>query len=136
MTLDEPTAGMEVDVRRRFWGDVRAVVRRGTYFLFATHYVDEADQFADRVVMIAKGRVAADGTTAAVRAPTSGRAVSAAVSRPDAEAVVRKLPGIRISEIRGERAVFRSGQRTSSDEVLRYLLTRTDAGKVATVSLG
>lgn len=141
LILDEPTAGMDVDARRRFWADVRADAARGATVLFATHYLDEADHFADRVVMVARGRVVADGTTAEVRARTSGRAVSAVVSRAGADAALHTVPGTRIVEIRGDRTVFathRHGSpgKASSDDLVRFLLTRTDARELEAVSLG
>ena len=141
LILDEPTAGMDVDARRRFWADVRADAQQGTTVLFATHYLEEADHFADRVVMVARGRVVADGTTADVRARTSGRSVSALVSPADADAVLRTLPGTRVGEIRGDRTVFITDQRpdsgaATSDDLLRFLLTQTNARELEAVSLG
>ncbi|BDH59025.1 ABC transporter ATP-binding protein [Tsukamurella sp. PLM1] len=106
LILDEPTAGMDVDARRRFWATVRADARRGTTVLIATHYLEEADQFADRVVMIAGGRIVADGATADIRAATAGRRVSAVIDPDGAAALVAAVPGLRVAVVRGDTTVF------------------------------
>lgn len=67
LILDEPTAGMDVNARRDFWATMRAEVERGRTVVFTTHYLDEAEQFAHRIVMIAQGRLIADGTTEELR---------------------------------------------------------------------
>jgi ABC-2 type transport system ATP-binding protein len=67
LILDEPTAGLDVDARRRFWRIMRAESGRGVTILFATHYIEEADSFADRVLLLDQGRIVADGTVGAVR---------------------------------------------------------------------
>lgn len=137
LVLDEPTAGMDVDARRRFWGEVRSDARRGTTVLFATHYLEEADRFADRVVMIAGGRIVADGATADVRAAATGRRVSAVLGPDGAAALVAAVPGVRVAEVRGERTVFAvDGDPRTSDDALRFLLTRTDARDVETRTHG
>ena len=61
LLLDEPTTGMDVEGRRTFWSAIRADAKRGRTVLFATHYLEEADQYADRIVLISKGRIVADG---------------------------------------------------------------------------
>lgn len=67
LILDEPTAGLDVDARRRFWQIMRSESGRGVTILFATHYIEEADSFADRVLLLDQGRIVADGTVGAVR---------------------------------------------------------------------
>ncbi len=64
LVLDEPTAGMDVAARRDFWAVMREEASRGRTVVFATHYLEEADDFADRIVLVADGRVVADGPTA------------------------------------------------------------------------
>src|SRR5690606_24956489 len=64
LVLDEPTAGMDVTARAEFWETMREDARAGRTVVFATHYLEEADAFAQRIVMMASGRVVADGTTA------------------------------------------------------------------------
>src|SRR5690606_34687861 len=77
VVLDEPTAGMDVSARREFWDTMHADALAGRTVVFATHYLEEAEAFARRTVMIAGGRIVADGPTAEVRARASGRTVSA-----------------------------------------------------------
>ena len=65
--LDEPTAALDVKARREFWDSMRRFAERGKTILFSTHYLDEADEHADRVIVIDRGRVVADGTTSDVK---------------------------------------------------------------------
>lgn len=76
LVLDEPTAGMDVATRQHFWDTMRADAALGRTIVFATHYLAEADAFAERTVLIARGRIVADGPTADVRAAFGGRSVS------------------------------------------------------------
>ncbi|MFT4125899.1 MAG: ABC transporter ATP-binding protein [Gordonia sp. (in: high G+C Gram-positive bacteria)] len=122
--LDEPTAGMDVESRRLFWAAMRADADAGRTVVFATHYLDEADDYADRIIMVAHGRVVADGSTAEIRSVAGRRVVSAVV--PDAElaAVRRTLPGLEIVERRGGRVHLAAD---NSDVLARCLLTSTSA---------
>jgi len=123
MILDEPTAGMDVEGRRDFWRAIRHDAEQGRTVLFATHYLEEADAYSDRIVLLRQGRVVADGTAAEIRGLSIGRSVRATLSKPD-ERALRALPGVRSVEIRGERVLI---QTTESDAVARQLLTTTDA---------
>jgi ABC-2 type transport system ATP-binding protein len=69
LILDEPTVGMDVEARRRCWVSVRGFAPRGKTVIFAPHYKEEADVYADRVMLIADGRVVADGATSEIRGP-------------------------------------------------------------------
>jgi ABC-2 type transport system ATP-binding protein len=102
--LDEPTVAMDVETRRAFWADMRAFAAEGRTVLFATHYLDEADQVADRIVVLAHGRVVADGSPAALKAGISERTVRFAWPLPQsgADAVLSALPGVTSAERRGE----------------------------------
>lgn len=82
--LDEPTSGMDVSARQEFWHTMRADAADGRTIVFATHYLAEADAFADRTVLMARGRIMADGPTAQVRAAYGGRTMS---FRPPADVV-------------------------------------------------
>ena len=73
--LDEPTVGMDVESRRTFWGAVRAFTAAGRAVLLTTHYLDEADALANRVVLLGRGRIVADGTPAAIKQQAAGRQV-------------------------------------------------------------
>ena len=126
MVLDEPTAGMDVEGRRDFWTAIRRDAERGRTVLFATHYLEEADAYADRIILLRKGRVVADGTAAEVRNLSSGRSVQANLPGAD-RALLANLPGVRSVEIRGDRVIL---QTTDSDAVARYLLTATAAQDV------
>ena len=73
LILDEPTTGMDVEGRRDFWAAIREDAARGRTVLFATHYLEEADAYADRIVLVRHGRIVADGTAAEIKALASGR---------------------------------------------------------------
>ncbi len=75
LLLDEPTVGMDVDARRRFWATMADLATGGRTVVFATHYLDEADEFADRIVVLAGGRVVADGPGPQIKAAVGGRRV-------------------------------------------------------------
>jgi ABC-2 type transport system ATP-binding protein len=79
LLLDEPTAAMDVATRQAFWAAMRRYSAVGHTVLFATHYLEEADDYADRVVVIARGRVIADGSGAQIKQLTGGRTVAALV---------------------------------------------------------
>jgi ABC-2 type transport system ATP-binding protein len=85
LLLDEPTQGMDVEGRREFWKAIRDDAALGRTVLFATHYLEEADAYADRIVLISKGRIVADGTAAEVKGFVSGRTIR--VTLPDADEV-------------------------------------------------
>ena len=123
LILDEPTTGMDVEGRRGFWAAIRQDAERGRTVLFATHYLEEADAYADRIILLRQGVVVADGSSAEVKSLSSGRTVRATL--PDAnEAELRAIPGADSVEVRGETVLIHSGD---SDEVARYLLTTTAA---------
>ncbi len=77
LILDEPTAGMDVTARRRFWDAMRADAGAGRTIVFATHYLEEAEHFAGRTVVMNHGRIVADGGTATLRASLGGRTLMA-----------------------------------------------------------
>lgn len=91
LVLDEPTAGMDVTARRRFWEAMRADADAGRTILFATHYLEEAEQFARRTIVVNHGRIVADGATAQLRASLGGRAVSATLPGPGLAVLVDEL---------------------------------------------
>jgi len=123
LLLDEPTTGMDVEGRRAFWSAIRADAERGRTVLFATHYLEEADQYADRIVLVRKGRVVADGSGAQIKGLASGRTVRATVTRPDTDALAA-IPGVDTVDVRGEAVIVHA---KDSDAVARYLLNQTDA---------
>jgi ABC-2 type transport system ATP-binding protein len=129
LVLDEPTAAMDVETRKTFWESMRRWADGGRTALFATHYLEEADAVADRVVVLCRGRVVADGTTAEVKALAGGRTIrctlpETAVADPDTATALGSLPGVRGVSVEdrsvGGRAV--SLACTDSDLALRALL--------------
>src|SRR5919199_337525 len=108
--LDEPTTGMDVEGRREFWGAIRADAARGRTVLFATHYLEEADAYADRIVLVSGGRVVADGTAAEIKALSAGRLVTVTwtdVSGPEA-ASLYQVEGVEDVEVRGDTVLVRT----------------------------
>jgi ABC-2 type transport system ATP-binding protein len=107
LVLDEPTAGMDVSTRRDFWGAVRRRAATGRTVLFATHYLAEADEYADRIVVLAEGRVVADGSGAEIKRVVGGRRVSFRLADGPVDGLDR-LPGVRTVEVRADRALLTS----------------------------
>ena len=132
LLLDEPTTGMDVEGRRSFWSAIREDARQGRAVLFATHYLEEADQYADRIVLVADGRVVADGTGSEIKSLASGRTVRATLRDPDTTALAA-LGGVDSVEVRGDQ-VHVHGE--DSDAVARYLLTETSARDLEIVARG
>ncbi len=121
--LDEPTTGMDVASRRAFWENIHADARAGRTVVFATHYLEEADQYADRVVLVRKGQIVADGTAAEIRALGAGRSVRATWPGASADAL-HGIPGVESVDILGDTVTIRAAD---SDAVARHLLTATPA---------
>ena len=84
LILDEPTTGMDVGARQDFWRTMREDAALGRTIVFATHYLAEADEFAERTVLMNHGRIVHDAATTAVRAAYGGRTLT---FRPPASAV-------------------------------------------------
>lgn len=100
LILDEPTAGMDAAARRGFWATMRTEADEGRTILFATHYLEEAEEFAERTVVMARGRIIADDSTAALRGSIAGRELSAHLPAGDAPAgavlaAMRERPEVR-----------------------------------------
>jgi ABC-2 type transport system ATP-binding protein len=118
LILDEPTVGMDVEARRAFWLSVRAFAARGKTVIFATHYLEEADAYADRAVLMSRGRVVADGPTSEIRARVGTRTIRATL--PDADATeLASLPGVTRADRRGDAIVLICAD---SDAAIRALL--------------
>jgi ABC-2 type transport system ATP-binding protein len=123
LVLDEPTTGMDVEGRRSFWASIRKDAEQGRTVLFATHYLEEADAYADRIILMRHGQKIADGTASEIKAMSAGRTVRATLPEAD-EAELRGIDGAESVEIRGHTVLIHSND---SDAVARYLLTRTSA---------
>jgi ABC-2 type transport system ATP-binding protein len=93
IVLDEPTTGMDVTARQAFWATMREQADQGRTVLFATHYLEEADAVADRVLVLHRGRLLAEGTAAEIKARAGARRIS--FDLPDGgadESALRALP--------------------------------------------
>ncbi|MEV0069688.1 ABC transporter ATP-binding protein [Amycolatopsis sp. NPDC050768] len=133
LVLDEPTAAMDVDGRRSFWASMHEFSAGGRTVLFATHYLAEAEDYADRVVLVRHGRVVADGTVADVRAAVSGRVLRAVVPGAN-EAELAALAGVTTARIQGARAELACAD---SDLAIRALLTTfPDASDIEIQAVG
>jgi ABC-2 type transport system ATP-binding protein len=101
--LDEPTVAMDVETRRTFWADMRRAAKEGRTVLFATHYLDEADQVADRIIILDRGRVVAEGSPSTLKASVTERTVRFTLAGADATEAGRiaTLPGVRTVERHG-----------------------------------
>ncbi|AXA96734.1 MULTISPECIES: ABC transporter ATP-binding protein [unclassified Microbacterium] len=130
LILDEPTTGMDVEGRRAFWSAIRADAARGRTVLFATHYLDEADEYADRIVLMSRGRIVADGSTAEIKNLVSGRIVRATLPGAD-PARLAALAGVDDVEFAGDRISIHT---KDSDAVARHLLTETAARDIEITS--
>ena len=123
LILDEPTTGMDVEGRRGFWAAIRQDAERGRTVLFATHYLEEADAYADRVLLMAHGRVVADGAPAEIKGMVGGRRIRALL--PDADlSELERLEGVVRAERRGASVSLSC---SDSDAAIRALLARYPA---------
>jgi ABC-2 type transport system ATP-binding protein len=90
--LDEPTVGLDIESRHRFWDAIRALIAQRRSVLLTTHYLEEADALADRVVLLRRGRIVADGTPDSVKQAVAGRRVRCVTSVAADE--LRTWPGV------------------------------------------
>jgi ABC-2 type transport system ATP-binding protein len=118
LVLDEPTVAMDVESRHAFWTTMRELASRGKTIFFATHYLEEADAYADRAILMARGSIVADGPTTEIKAMVGTRTIRATLPGADLERLER-LPGVSGVERRGEAVVLRC---SDSDEAIRALL--------------
>ncbi len=120
LVLDEPTVAIDVEGRHQFWTTMRSHAARGRTIVFATHYLEEADAYADRIVLMAKGRVVADGPATEIKARVGVRTIRATLPAPDV-AELRAIAGVVTAERYGEAVVLTC---QDSDGALRTLLAR------------
>jgi ABC-2 type transport system ATP-binding protein len=132
LILDEPTQGMDVEGRRDFWRAIREDAASGRTIVFATHYLEEADAYADRIVLIRQGEIVADGTSAEIKGLASGRTVRATYPGAD-EATLMSIPGADRAEVRGATVLIHSAD---ADQVARFLLNETPAHDIEITSRG
>jgi ABC-2 type transport system ATP-binding protein len=120
LVLDEPTVAMDVEGRRDFWATMRDYASRGKTVLFATHYLEEADANADRAVMMAHGRIVADGPTTEIKARIGHRTIRATLAGVDRDELAQ-LAGVTAAERHGDAVILRC---SDSDAAIRALLDR------------
>jgi ABC-2 type transport system ATP-binding protein len=117
--LDEPTVGLDVEARRMLWEQIRQLVGRGKTVLLTTHYLQEADALADRVAVINKGEIIAEGSPSEIKAQTAGKRIRCITSLTID--TLRQIPGV--TEVKEDREAFEI-HTPEVEPVLRDLLTR------------
>jgi ABC-2 type transport system ATP-binding protein len=125
LLLDEPTAGIDVQGRRDFWQAMRAMTEQGKTVLFATHYLEEADAYADRIVLLAHGQVVADGPATEIKAQVGSRTIRATLPGVTVPAL-SALSGVRRAERHGDAVVLSC---TDADAALPALLMAFPAAR-------
>jgi ABC-2 type transport system ATP-binding protein len=119
LVLDEPTVGLDVESRRVFWREMRKLAAEGRSLLLTTHYIEEADALADRVVIVQHGRIVADGSTAAIKARVEGRCIRC-VTNLDVAAIAA-MRGVTTVTRERDVSVVRA---MNAEAVVRDLLSR------------
>jgi ABC-2 type transport system ATP-binding protein len=137
--LDEPTAGLDPRSRRQVWDIVRTLLAAGTTVLLTTQYLEEADQLADRIVIIDHGTIIADGTIGELKASVGSGTVRVRLhdsgQRPEAEQLVAQTLGVSV-HLESDPAAL-SAQASDPERVANALTTLSQAGIVVTdFSLG
>ena len=135
LVLDEPTTGMDVVARRNFWQAMAEEAGAGRTIVFATHYLEEAEQFAQRTVVMNRGKIVADGATAELRSSLGGRTVTATLPAPIDQSTV----GAILDELK--RAGLLAGVQASdmqidSAGVMRVRTAHSDALAAKLLALG
>jgi ABC-2 type transport system ATP-binding protein len=117
--LDEPTVGLDVEARRMLWDEIRRMVSRGKTVLLTTHYLQEADALADRIAVINKGEIIAEGTPAEIKAKTAGNRIRCVTSL--SIGTLSKIPGV--TEVKEDREAVEI-QVVEAEPIIRELLAR------------
>lgn len=117
--LDEPTVGLDVEARRMLWDEIRRMVTRGKTVLLTTHYLQEADALADRVAVINKGEIIAEGTPAEIKAKTAGKRIRCITSLSIGS--LRQIQGV--TEVKEDREAVEI-HAAEAEAVVRELLAR------------
>ena len=127
--LDEPTVGLDIQARKLMWTTLRQLVEQGSSIVLTTHYLEEAEALADRVVVLGKGRVIAAGTVNEIRANVVRKQISCSTTLaleqirnwPEVESVTRDQQGTHITANNAEALVRRL---MAADEDLQDLEVR------------
>jgi ABC-2 type transport system ATP-binding protein len=115
--LDEPTVGLDIEARRGLWEQIRSLAARGKTVLLTTHYLEEADALAHRIIVINKGKVVSEGTPAEIKSRTASRKIRCRTRLTAAE--IWALPGVVDVEQSGGRTCVTAG---NAERVLRSML--------------
>jgi ABC-2 type transport system ATP-binding protein len=115
--VDEPTTGLDVEARRAFWSVLRDLQRAGAAIVLTTHYLEEADALADRIVLLGQGRVLAEGTPQAIKSCVSGKRLRCRTRLSLAE--LTAFAEVESVQRHGELVEIRSSQ---PEQLLRKLL--------------
>ncbi|NUU74407.1 ABC transporter ATP-binding protein [Paenibacillus xylanilyticus] len=133
--FDEPTVGLDSETRRYFWAQIRQLAEQGKTVLFTTHYLQEADEAADRIILFNGGSIVADGTPDSIKGGIAKRTLSfsfsddlsEAGSEPNKDlrsgilAQIEELPGVDRMEYRKNRCVLHT---ENTDSLIRLIITR------------
>ena len=119
--LDEPTVGMDIEARRGLWQQIRTLANRGKTVLLTTHYLEEADALAHRIVVINKGKIVSEGTPAEIKSVSAGRKIRCRTGL--AAEFLRTLPGVTSVERSGDDVVVMTPR---AEEVVREMLLRDE----------
>ncbi|HEY6182531.1 MAG TPA: ABC transporter ATP-binding protein [Terriglobales bacterium] len=130
--LDEPTVGLDVEARRMLWEQIRKLVSRGKTILLTTHYLQEADALADRVVVINRGQIIAEGTPAEIKAQTSGKKIRCVSQLPID--VVRSFPGV--VDVKADREAIEINAKDAETVVRELLLHDASLSGLEVTSAG
>jgi ABC-2 type transport system ATP-binding protein len=120
--LDEPTLGFDVEVRRAFWNQIRGFVARGRTVVLTTHYLEEADALADRVVVIDHGKIVADGTPSEIKSRVAGKRILCKTALTEQQ--IAAIAGVTSVKIDGGRTEIFAA---SAEQVVRELLSRDNS---------
>ena len=121
LILDEPTTGMDVTARRTFWERMDKLAETGKTIIFATHYLEEAQNFAQRIVLMDNGKIIADGTSEEIRDLTGGRHVSFLADKP---ITFSEYPMLSVETSEENGAYRHRTTVANADEFARVLLTK------------
>ncbi|MBO7940610.1 ABC transporter ATP-binding protein [Streptomyces sp. S9] len=135
IVLDEPTTGMDVTTRQAFWATMREQADQGRTVLFATHYLEEADAIADRVLVLHRGRLLADGTAAEIKARAGARRIAFDLDGEIDEAALRALPSLTTLDVSGHTVRIQSADADTTVHALYALGLRPRNLEVAGLGL-
>ncbi len=123
LVLDEPTAALDVQARRAFWESMRSFTDRGKTVLFSTHYLEEADQNSDRIVVIDRGRLVVDGSSAEIKRTVGVSMIAFDLSSSEVPAGLDSLPGVVSVEVADGRVRLRTSDSDATLSKLTQLTT-------------